>query len=1036
MATQSGYELLVLGSVFVSNTADPGTLVPLGGAVFIACGTSLLTRVNFTNNGLSGLQEGASLASGGGLYVTNACFTADLDGLLVTSVSIMSSIFDSNIAPLNGGAVAVQHTLSPTTYQQGTILLTLHNTAQQGGAIFMEACSIVTMQGGALSKNNAKYGGGIFAASGQAQHTFIEVLLQGNSAAMGGGLFAGGNAAVSTQRCSFDANLATNGSAISVSQTASVNSTQDAFTANSASAFGGVAYVSSTANITFASVSASNNVASVSSTLFTAAFLSSLLDVSGHSNYALNYGNSTASLPSSLSSLVGSTLLSELLAVQSGTLLNLSFVMRDLYNQVVAFWQDFTADVLCLTLVSPGGSTQPCDAYSLEGATHATYFSSKAAFPTLAVSGPVNTTLRLLIVLASPTWPQLMPHGGLAVALNVSIAPCTHLQVFQALRCTCSPGTFLNGETKLCQSCAPGFYSASAGTLACAQCTPGSYNNAARTACTPCAAGTFLNASSLACQPCSPGSFSPAAGAVACTVNPPGFASSMQTTFASNVTLAGVSAASFGASQNSTLTATLAAALSAPATTIVITAVTSAAPSGRHLLQASAAVAFSVSTANATQASSLRSALNATAALAGLLTTTLRGSTDPVLSAVTGVVAALPAESNLVLAALPCPAGTYLNGLTQSCDQCAVGLVATSAGSTTCAKCPPRFAWVNSSLCSPCPDSSVTSPGNPAQCACSSGFYDSRFGASLAEPACKVCPLGGACETGLVGAAAGYWRENELSDAFVQCREGNCLGETVLGPLSMLEALPASGNETHEAGRNCVDGNNGPICGVCIPGYAMQSGVCAPCDPADAWDNWSPGSKAGLLIGCIIFAFIVLSFLFFQPLVPSLERSAVAIIDALKEVPSYALACLRACCCCCFAKRPQAAPVEEAKAKKAKKSSTAVTLVDAEENRGQAGANKKKKEDPNAAADFARNGNIASAVGNTAAFAGGGDGGSSDDDAKESSDDGGGGGDDDDENSDGSSGDGVEGNLDFLDWLEEFTEKLEKVSKVVIKCVL
>ena len=43
--------------------------------------------------------------------------------------------------------------------------------------------------------------------------------------------------------------------------------------------------------------------------------------------------------------------------------------------------------------------------------------------------------------------------------------------------------------------------------------------------------------------------------------------------------------------------------------------------------------------------------------------------------------------------------------------------------------------------------------------------------------------------------------------------------------------------------------------------------------------------------------------------------------------------------------------------------------------------------------------------------------------------------DDDDEGSDGSSGGGVEDNLDFFDWLEEFTEKMEKVAKIIMKYV-
>jgi hypothetical protein len=375
-----------------------------------------------------------------------------------------------------------------------------------------------------------------------------------------------------------------------------------------------------------------------------------------------------------------------------------------------------------------------------------------------------------------------------------------------------------------------------------------------------------------------------------------------------------------------------------------------------------------------------------------------------------------------------CAPGAFLDGPTQSCQLCAVGLISTATGSTACTKCPPRFAWVNSSLCSPCPDSSITSPGNPAQCACSSGFYDSHFNASLAAPVCKACPLGGACSTGLVGAAAGYWRENERSDAFVQCREGNCLAETVMGPLSML-AAPAAGNRTLGAGLNCVEGNGGPLCGVCVPGNAMQSGVCAPCDPADAWDNWSHGSKAGLLIGCIIFALITLGFLFFQPLVPSLERSAAAIGSALKEAPSYVFGRINACCCCCFVKRAQAAAATDAKGEESattasedgKRAPGEESQAPGDDSANKQGGVEKNKKDDDAATNFARNGNAASAVGNMAAFMGG--------------DDGGSGGDEEEEEEGSGSGGGVEGNLDFFDWLEEFLEKMEKVTKIMMKCV-
>jgi hypothetical protein len=64
----------------------------------------------------------------------------------------------------------------------------------------------------------------------------------------------------------------------------------------------------------------------------------------------------------------------------------------------------------------------------------------------------------------------------------------------------------------------------------------------------------------------------------------------------------------------------------------------------------------------------------------------------------------------------------------------------------------------------------------------------------------------------------------------------------------------------------------------------MQSGECLPCDPADAWENWSRGSQTGLLIGFIVLGLIVLAFAFFQPLLPALEHTADAAVAAMKAL--------------------------------------------------------------------------------------------------------------------------------------------------------
>ena len=825
-AEDTTYLLHIEDSTFSDNIAISGVSAATGGALHVDCGTAVISGSVFRANTIT--STGTSfdaLNSGGALFATNDCLTADTTHLLTTNVTVLDSAFVQNQAYASGAAVASRNHVYPGSGLQGGMIelafvgSSFENNVgtQLGGALYLDVTSHATLLRCNLSSNGAVQGGAVYAIGGAAQHTFNDTAFISNVAAVGGAVAASGTSVIATNDCSYASNAAINGSGIAVLTGAALYSDGDVYSSNAASSYGGAVFCAGNATLS-ASVILTRNTAPVGAGVFSASSLSVPISAAGHPNQAANFGPDRATLPTSYelyySDSISLPLVGAALTFQSGVPLNLSLQMFDSYSQHVSFWPDLVADIQCLS----------CGASTVAGNAHAVYFSASASFPSLAVSGAVNSTAVLGLKVASPSIP-LFGSAGVTINISVTISPCAGLQVFEDLRCVCAPGAFLNG-------------------------------------------------------------------------------------------------------------------------------------------------------------------------------------------------------------------------LTQSCELCAIGLISTATGSTTCTKCPPRFAWVNSSLCSPCPDSSVTSPGNPAQCACSSGFYDSRFGASLAEPVCKACPLGGTCDTGLVGAAAGYWRENDQSDAFVQCREGNCLEETVVGPLSMLKAPPA-GNGTLGAGHNCVDGNNGPLCGVCIPGYAMQSGVCAPCDPADAWDNWSPGSKAGLLIGCIIFALITLSFLFFQPLVPSLERSAVAISGALTKAPSYALARLRACfryCCCFFVKRSQPAPVKEEKPKKLKRTSKTVPVATSEENGDQAEAGKKKKDgQPDAAAEFARNGNIASAAGNMAAFLGGDNAGSGDDDDDaESSDDGGGGGGDgnDDELSDGgSSGGGVEGNLDFFDWLEEFTEKLEKVSKVVIKCV-
>jgi len=78
-----------------------------------------------------------------------------------------------------------------------------------------------------------------------------------------------------------------------------------------------------------------------------------------------------------------------------------------------------------------------------------------------------------------------------------------------------------------------------------------------------------------------------------------------------------------------------------------------------------------------------------------------------------------------------------------------------------------------------------------------------------------------------------------------------------------------------------------------MPGYALQSGKCAPCDPSTAWDAWAPGDKAALLACSVVFGMVVVTLLFLQPLIPSLERAMEAALVSVKAAGSRAMGACR-----------------------------------------------------------------------------------------------------------------------------------------------
>ena len=1031
VAQVSGYMVSLVDCSIGSNIATflaPET-AGRGGAVYVACGALSASGTSFVSNvALAGTGFSAGLGSyGGAVYATNECSTPDLTSFVTTNVTLVNSVFRNNTAASEGGAVAVENSDPSALQPKASIVVSATGTTfdsnsaaaasqGRGGALFGDSFAAFTLKSCTAVNNQAAQGGavhasGAFAASQSsfsgnaatqqggalyvaASASLTAVNFTANRATVGGGLFVGGGGVASLDACLLTWNVAVNGSGLAVAAGSNTSvSNTSSIQGHAASQFGTVFVSYPPISLALAARFANNTAQAGGSVFYDTTNASSAAQPgSGDDQVVLNYGPKKASVPAAALFAVNGALVAGStaanVALKSGAPLTLAFNLTDSFGQLVDVWRDASFDISCTAFAaSPGAAPSGCPPAALRGVRHAAYF-DRGTFVVAQVFGGVGASALLTATLQSPTVPMLLPPAGLSYTVNVTVASCARLETFDA------------GQ-QLCV----------------------------------CAAGTFLNASLGGCSTCPLGSNAPQPGASYCNPNPPGFVSTTQTTMAANVTLAGVSAANFTASTRAALTASLAATLGVSASAVNVTGVVDApVPAGRRLLAASAVAAYAVTTTNSSVAASLRATLGNTAALGTSLTAALQSSGDPALSQVTGAAPAPPTEVSVVLAAEACPAGTYLDSISQACQACQSPLVTTAAGATACAPCPTRSAWLSAAQCVACPSNSIVSPYDPTRCACQAGWYDTLYGANATAPECAACPLGGECDTGYVAAAPGWWREDTRSVLFYRCRVDVCVAENITGPLSAQQRpLPPAGQPSE----NCVEGNTGPLCAVCLDGYAMQSGECAPCDPEDAWDSWSQRSKGGLLIGCIIAGLIVLAVAFLQPVWPALERGVEAATEAAAKAAGRAADAGSACfnrCCCRGAPAVDEKPAAKAKAAEAQAEHAAppqaVSITsDAASSPPDTGAPKPSLTSVTSrlghhhhtrrinaeAVEHSLAANAAFALGNVAAFAAQVDGGAEEEDT-------------------GAGGEpsGVERQTDFLDRLEEFVMQFKAAMKVFI----
>ena len=893
------------------STFDGNGVTSQGGGMYVRGGGLALNGVSFTNNFANGI-----VGQGGGLFMAeywsgspSEALPLALSGLTMVNTSFAhnsafgatansypSELYSATAAPGAGGGLFFSSTYQTTPLQASGGSSWVSNLADTGAGAYIYGSTALSLAGAAFTGNSAisyNGAGGALALANPTilvPPTYLTAVLSGTNftaneaATLGGAVLTNAYVAINASGCSFANNTAVNGGAFALSKPAGVTTVQLVNTTtlgNTADTAGGLFYTDATDAMSAPVATCTAPCSGVS-----------CANCSG--NVAPNGPNALVATPVSFTcslSVTGTV-------VKSGQALPVFGIsLYDALGNRVLEAPDVVA-------------TLNTNTNNLAGTTAAQYRNGTATFLALVLTGLPNTSATLTYTLSSASLPYINGQSG---SVTVGLSKCDANEAFDQtqLKCVCAAGTSLNYTTSTCQLCSLGQYAPSTGSASCLVNTPGYYSSADRTQQLACPVGTFLNGTSLACSACAPGTYTSLAGQTTCQVNPPGEVSSPQTTLASSVSLTGVRAASFGSTQYGTLLTAISVALNVSgSTSLVLTSLTDVAARRRLAttqLQVNYTLTVTGSSASTSLASVVATRLNTTTAFAAAVATSLARSGDPVLSAVpaAGITAMAPVVTAVFLQAEPCAAGTYLNAVNQTCDPCAVGTVAPSASSVTCTVCAARTAWLSADVaCQPCPDNAVTSPNSPSQCACAVGYYDTLFGASIASPVCAPCPLGGVCTTGLLGADADWWRASTVSDVLYKCKVGNCLQEDIMGPLTTdagaayTTSAAVRGRNNNTEPTNCVDGHTGPLCALCLPGYAPQSGECKPCPPGDAFASWSPGSKAALIVLCLLAGCAFIAVGFFQPLSPRLEATwstvsghVSATVHKVTSMPQQCLSC-------------------------------------------------------------------------------------------------------------------------------------------------
>ncbi|XP_078377673.1 uncharacterized protein LOC144660823 [Oculina patagonica] len=212
-------------------------------------------------------------------------------------------------------------------------------------------------------------------------------------------------------------------------------------------------------------------------------------------------------------------------------------------------------------------------------------------------------------------------------------------------------------------------------------------------------------------------------------------------------------------------------------------------------------------------------------------------------------------HTGAVATLLPCPLGTFSNSSTKGADGCTEcppgGFYSDDLGyvEKSCKRCPngsfvsfEKAPGTRKQDCKSCPEGTETDffAGYRA-CVCLEGFYRTHM-----FEKCHKCGQGGfECQDDYAILKAGYWWE------WRNVTHVNVYRGFITNLLSSTPALDASSiqfpfpiptpykcvrEESCKGGLHsqCDDGYEGPLCGVCSPGYYKQLQTCTQC-PSKKW---------------------------------------------------------------------------------------------------------------------------------------------------------------------------------------------------------